>query len=163
MNYGYSFRSMEDASATKTAFETFLDSTGQNQGAAEQEDEELIIEDESEKLKKKLAALFDELHVSKCDHEEMERYANMVQEERVLVETSKILDLVETNCEREGCAAKRKVVQYSLEGGVMSVTYRCNEGHGGVWHSSSILATKKRPECVCDIRSPFICSPSHRK
>lgn len=161
MNYGYSFRSMEDDSATKTAFETFLDSTGQNQGAAEQEDEELVIEDESEKLKKKLAALFDEL--SKCDHEEMERYANMVQEERVLVETSKILDLIETNCEREGCAAKRKVVQYSLEGGVMSVTYRCNEGHGGVWHSSSILATKKRPECVCDIRSPFICSPSHRK
>lgn len=140
MNYGYSCRATEDDSATKTAFETFLDSTGQLQSSLEQEDEDVSVEDESDKLRKKLTALFDEL--SKCD-EEMERYAKMMQEERVLVETNKILELVEGKCEREGCTAERKVVRYSLEGGVMSVTYRCTEGHGGVWHSSSVLTTKR--------------------
>ena len=140
MNYGYSCRATEDDNATKTAIETFLDSTGQLQSFLEQEDEDVSVEDESDKLRKKLTALFDEL--SKCD-EEMEGYAKMMQEDRVLVETYKILELVEAKCEREGCTAERKVVQYSLEGRVMSVTYRCTEGHGGVWHSSSVLTTKR--------------------
>ena len=57
MNYGYSCRATEDDSATKTAFETFLDSTGQLQSSLEQEDEDVSVEDESDKLRKKLTAL----------------------------------------------------------------------------------------------------------
>lgn len=120
-------------------------------------------QDELEILKSKLSQAFEEL--AKCS-EEMSKYTQMVQEERVLVETSKVLQLVNGSCQVEGCTEERKVFQHTLQGGVMSVTYRCSYGHGGVWHSSSVLTDKRGQKVfvssVFISAALFIC-PVHRK
>ena len=66
----------------------------------------------------------------------------MANEERVIVETTKVLDLFNGKCQVKKCSGERKVIRHSVDGGVLSVSYRCSLGHAGVWHSSSVLTEK---------------------
>ena len=153
-----------DDSHTKTAFDTFLefaDNSSSNQSQAahssltapvqsdsgepsgepqEEATEMQGLEDVHARLRKELSELFAE--VIKCD-DELAKYVEMANEERVIVETTKVLDLFNGKCQVEKCCGERKVIRHSVEGGVLSVSYRCSEGHAGVWHSSSVLTEKR--------------------
>ena len=41
------------------------------------------------------------------------------------------------------CSGERKVIRHGVNGGVLSVSYRCSVGHAGVWYSSSVLTEKR--------------------
>ena len=43
----------------------------------------------------------------------------------------------------EKCSGERKVIRHGVNGGVLSVSYRCSVGHAGVWYSSSVLTEKR--------------------
>ena len=160
-----------DDSSTKTAFETFLEfadnsSSNQSQAAhsslsapvhqvvhvsesgepSEEPQEEVTKmqghEDVHARLRKELSEVFAEL--IKCD-DELAKHVQLANEERVIVETTKVLDLFSGKCQVEKCFDERKVIRHtcSVDGGVLSVSYRCSVGHTGVWHSSSVLTEKR--------------------
>ena len=62
-----------------------------------------------------------------------------------MVETTKVLNLFNGKCQVEKCSGERKVIRHtcSVDGGVLSVSYRCSVGHAGVWHSSSVLTERR--------------------
>ena len=75
--------------------------------------------------------------------EHLNRYLELLKAHRVVVEVEKIVELLEGNCPEIGCTGQRKVITKKLEGGVLLITHKCsNNGHGGVWSSSSILGEK---------------------
>lgn len=155
-----------DDSSTKTAFDTFLEfadnsssnqsqaahslltapasvqsDSGEPSGEPQEEPAEMQgHEDVHARIRKELSELFAEF--IKCD-DELAKYVEMANEERVIVETTKVLDLFNGKCQVEKCCGERKVIRHSVEGGVLSVSYRCSEGHAGVWHSSSVLTEKR--------------------
>lgn len=158
----------EDDSSTKTAFETFfafadnscLDHSQTTHSSVTVPPEQLVegnsgepsgepqdeanqrpnVEDARVRLKEKLSDVFAEL--MKCD-EELAKYVEMANEERVIVEMTKVLDLFKGKCQVVGCSGERKVIRHNMEGGVLSVSYKCSEGHAGVWHSSTVLTEKR--------------------
>ena len=142
-----------DDSSTKTAFDTFLefaDNSSSNQSQAahssltvpvhpvlsesgepsgEPQEEATNMqghEDVHARLRKELSEVFAEL--IKCD-DELAKYVQMANEERVIVETTKVLDLFNGKCQVEKCSGERKVIRHSVDGGVLSVSYRCSVGH----------------------------------
>ena len=146
-----------DDSSTKTAFDTFLefaDNSSSNQSQAahssltapvhlvlsdsgvpsgepqEEATEMQGQEDVHAKLRKELSEVYE---LIKCD-DELAKYVEMANEERVIVEATKVLDLFNGKCQVEKCSGERKVIRHSVDEGVLSVSYRCSEGHAGVWH-----------------------------
>ena len=75
--------------------------------------------------------------------EHLNRYLELLKADRVIVEVEKIVELLEGNCPEIGCTGQRKVISKKLEGGVLLITHKCSNGHGGVWSSSSILGEKR--------------------
>ena len=74
--------------------------------------------------------------------EHLNRYLELLKADRVVVEVEKIVELLEGNSPEIGCTGQRKVISKKLEGGVLLITQKCSNGHGGVWSSSSILGEK---------------------
>ena len=130
-----------DDSSTKTAFDTFLefaDNSSSNQSQAahssltapvhpvlsesgepsgEPQEEATNMqghEDVHGRLRKQLSEVFAEL--IKCD-DELAKYVQMANEERVIVETTKVLDLFNGKCQVEKCSGERKVIRHSVDGG----------------------------------------------
>ena len=75
--------------------------------------------------------------------EHLNRYLELLKGDRVIVEVEKIVELLEGNCSEIGCTGQRKVISKKLEGGVLLITHKRSNGHGGVWSSSSILGEKR--------------------
>ena len=44
---------------------------------------------------------------------------------------------------QDNCSAMQEVTEKKVDGGVLSLVYRCKKGHGGVWHSSSVIYQKR--------------------
>ena len=64
------------------------------------------------------------------------------QQERVIVDITKLLPLFENKCPNESCAEKSKVLNYKLSGGVLQVSWKCPNDHSGYWVSSQVLCQK---------------------
>ncbi|XP_067017883.1 uncharacterized protein [Acropora muricata] len=75
--------------------------------------------------------------------QDMQKYLDFFNADRVIVEVDKIFQLFEGQCVEIGCTGQRKVVDRKVEGGVLLVTYTCSQGHNAVWSSSSVLCEKR--------------------
>jgi len=92
-----------------------------------------------ENLKDRLAHGFCDLQ--KC-RTELIHYVEMFGFERMLVEVRKVEELIVSGkcCD---CNGERKIVNRSVVGRVMTLEYKCWNGHSKVWNSSSILGLKR--------------------
>ena len=69
-------------------------------------------------------------------------FADHVQQDRVIVDTSLLLGLFKNNCQQPSCTGQCSVVNCTTDGGVLRVTWRCSNGHFGSWASSKVLCEK---------------------
>ncbi len=99
----------------------------------------VTLEEHKEALQLVIKKDFEELQ--KCE-EDLKKYQALYAGERVMVDVEYIIQMCEGVCEKDNCYKKRKIVNHKLEGGVLSVSYRCEEGHDGIWYSSKILGEK---------------------
>ena len=90
-------------------------------------------------LKEKVQKDFMELQ--KCKESSL-KYQALYEGARVMVDVEKIVPLFEGPCEKESCEEKKEVVDQKLEAGVLTVRYRCKNGHHEMWHSSKVLTNK---------------------
>ena len=63
--------------------------------------------------------------------------------ERIISEVQEILNLFERNCQIKGCVGQCSVVNTKSEGGVLIVSWKCSEGHNGMWESLAVLGVKR--------------------
>lgn len=68
----------------------------------------------------------------------LDSFLKMFEKERVLVETSMIESLLIGPCRQVNCSARQIVTEKKLDGCVLSLVYKCEKGHGGIWYSSSL-------------------------
>jgi hypothetical protein len=61
------------------------------------------------------------------------------QQDRVIVDISLLLELFNKSCQTLSCSGKRKVLNTKMEEGVLTVLWKCSEGHIGCWKSSRVL------------------------
>lgn len=73
----------------------------------------------------------------------LESFLKMFEKERVLVETSMIESLLIGPCRQVNCSARQIVTEKKIDGCVLSLVYKCEKGHGGVWYSSSLICQKR--------------------
>lgn len=63
--------------------------------------------------------------------------------DRVVVDVLLVLDLFKKSCQHMSCCGTSKVLDHAINGGVLKVSWKCSEGHVGVWTSSKILCQKQ--------------------
>ena len=76
-------------------------------------------------------------------NENLQKYLEFFEADRVVVEVNKIVDSFEGQCSEVGCNGMRKVIHKKVKAGVLLITHQCSKGHGGVWSSSSGLVEKR--------------------
>ena len=87
------------------------------------------LENELEKLKK-------------CS-QELERYVTHFEMQRAIVEVPKLIDLFSGKCQVSNCPNTRTVTHTTATSGVIVISFTCPDGHSGLWHSSSVLCSKR--------------------
>ena len=65
--------------------------------------------------------------------EDIQKYLEFFKADRVVVEVDRVCELFEGPCPEIGCSGMRKVVDKMVEAGVLLITHKCSQGHGGVW------------------------------
>lgn len=100
----------------------------------------MTFDEHKEDMKRRVTSGIDELLVA---NDSMQKFLEFVKADRVIVEVEKIVELFEGQCSEVGCKGMRKVVERKLEGGVLLITHKCNNGHSGIWSSSSVLGEKR--------------------
>ena len=73
----------------------------------------------------------------------LESFFKMFQKERALVETSMIESLLIGPCRQVDCCARQIVTEKKIDGCVLSLVYKCEKGHSGIWYSSSVICQKR--------------------
>ena len=73
----------------------------------------------------------------------LDSFLKMFKIERVLAETSMIESLLVGPCRQVNCSARQIVTEKKIDGCVLSLVYKCEKGHGGVWYSSSAICEKR--------------------
>ena len=81
----------------------------------------------------------------------LDRFLKMFEKERVLVETSMIESFLIGPCRQVNFSAREIVTETKIDACVLSLVYKCEKGHGGVWYS------KAQSEHFCH-SNPCICS-----
>lgn len=79
---------------------------------------------------------------------DLDEFLSHFHKERIISEVQEILNLFERNCQIKGCVGQCSVVNTKSEGGVLIVSWKCTEGHNGMWESSAVLGVK-RGQKVC--------------
>lgn len=100
----------------------------------------MTFEQNQEKLKAQLTAGFKGLQLP---DDSLLKFVDYCKADRVIVEVNQIVSLFNGQCPEIGCNGIRNVTDQKIEGGVLLITHRCSEGHGGVWSSSAVLAEKR--------------------
>ena len=83
---------------------------------------------------------------------DLDEFLSHFHKERIISEVQAILNLFERNCQINGCVGQCSVVNTKSEGGVLIVSWKCTEGHNGMWESSAVLGVK-RPKGLCSYSS----------
>lgn len=73
----------------------------------------------------------------------LEYHMKILKKERVVVEVSLLESLFERPCHHETCKQRMKILDKKTEGGVLSITYTCKQGHSGQGRLSSMLCEKR--------------------
>ncbi|XP_020624359.1 uncharacterized protein LOC110061841 [Orbicella faveolata] len=74
---------------------------------------------------------------------DLDEFLSHFHKERIISELQEILNLFERNCQSKGCVGQCSVVNTKSEGGVLIVSWKCTEGHNGMWESSVVLGVKR--------------------
>ena len=64
---------------------------------------------------------------------------NHYSQDRVIVDVPLILGIFEKGCQNMSCSGQSKVQNTKMAGGVLTVSWKCSEGHVGCWTSSRVL------------------------
>ena len=97
----------------------------------------------NESIEARLKKAFDGLIGRSSD----DQFVNTVEKEGVVVSLDNLLALFTGRCNEKGCEGE-KDVWHRIDGGVVIVGWNCGRGHGGVWESSEVLATKQNGQKV---------------
>lgn len=98
------------------------------------------ISDDTETLKRNIKNVVQDICKADSDLNDFVSHYNS---KRIITEVNQITKLFEKNCQEEGCTEHCSVVNTKSEGGVLVISWKCSQGHCGVWESSSILTVKR--------------------
>lgn len=89
-----------------------------------------------EQLKAKAKGRLDKLL---SDVTGLEQFLEFYHKMKVVTEVEKIEELIVGKCSHENCNNNRSITNKTLEAGVLVISYKCSNGHSGIWSSSSVL------------------------
>ena len=75
-------------------------------------------------------------------------YNQHFKRDRVVVDVLSLLDTFNNGFQNLSCDGKSKVINSTMEAGVLSISWKCSKGHIGQWTSSKVLCQKKRTKCI---------------
>ena len=93
-------------------------------------------QDRAKILKQEVRKKFEMLNQIGHESELFQKHAKL---ERVIIDVTTILSLFNRKCPHASCDTKSKVINHTLSGGVLKVSWNCPNGHGGYWMSSQVL------------------------
>lgn len=86
--------------------------------------------------------------LKECKDDSLRKFIDMFQYDRLIVEVSKVKELINGNCQVSDCELQRIMTEHTFEGGVMTAKYSCSNGHSDV-ELILLLGVEEQPKTLC--------------